>query len=1026
MILGLSLVVAVLGCSRHHYRVRADKDAYGRILEKTVAAPWMPPRDFSVYPEQQSRLFYRSSVEDPCLPNPSPQLYEYELPELPPRDNRRFNPNQPQSAGSPELEALPTPDVDPSLPDDRAEEPPPHTLPVPEAAVRSDEVGTSFAHLNLPVVRRLPSAKIERLDSDLEQQQSAFVAAQVQPPVSNQASTPDSTADDDNDDAEQASDLIDDASPRTEQVPLPASYWESIPADCLARMLEFETVRREYESTFGAPPDPSLLDDSPRLTLEDIVELTLLNSRELQAQKEGLFRVALALSLERFDYQLKPSVGGNGSAANYTHARSGRVTADRLRIPTDFQIDKLLYTGGDFLGRFANDVLLTFNGPQGFAVDVGSELLFDLSQSLLQRDVRLENLTQAERNLVYAARDFTRFRKELFVQQASDYYSLIRQYRQIEINCQNYFTLAREFNQRSVEIQFGMAARTQLDQVEQEVISGRQDILSICTALENSLDSLKIRMGIPTEQPLNLDLAELNLITLSDELAVNAELIERTRARITRERESESRSAFVLLGSLAQLLEQMLDSYELREALGQQPPDGAPLENFLLGLRIEAADIDIAENRSDLNEELSEETPDPTKVVQRRRDVADELVKKVNWQIRLLRRTTGDAAISDAREAELGQFAERLSQLAERFRDVIFSEQEGNSDGAAEARLSADAEQLQQELEQMASRLDEAIGRPTELSPADFMNRAIAFSETLLEESSSFNDAAGGGLVPIQIDMDEAMMTALVQRFDLMNERGFLADDWRQIKYAADDLRSVLNLQAAQSIRTRSGINRPFDLTFDDSTTAAAVTLDLPFNRRAQRNRYRTSLFDYQAALRRLMQLEDNIKLTIRRELRQLTLDRQQYGNDIAGAALASERVTGTELEVRGGFATSRDFLESQTAYVRAVSGVASRHINYIVGRLDLFLDLESLTVGDNGFWDELYDENHQPEPNYQLTDCQPAYGELHPRLKYSPRIRRMQRVPRGTSMIHHVEADDPGHTISVDQGPEFEPTKVE
>lgn len=980
----------------------------------------MPPRDFSVYPQKHSRLSDRSLVEDPCLPNPSPQLYNYELPTLTPRDRRRFTPNQPPSAEAPEVEVLPPADV---IPGEQAEEPQLHSLPNPDDAAPSEEGGASFPELSLPVVRRLPSAETGTLGSGADP--SALVAVRVQPPVANQAST---TADSPLEDAivDQDSNVLDDDSPRTEQVPLPASYWESIPPDCLARMLEFESVRREYEATFGAPPDPSLLDDSPRLALEDIVELTLLNSRELQAQKEGLFRVALALSLERFDYQLKPSVGGNGSAANYTHSRSGGITDDRLFVPTDFQIDKMLYTGGDFLGRFANDVLLTFNGPQGFAVNVGSEALFNLSQSLLQRDVRLENLTQAERNLVYAARDFTRFRKELFVQQASDYYSLIRQYRQIEINCQNYFTLAREFNQRSVEIQFGMAARTQLDQVEQQVISGRQSILSICTALENSLDSLKIRMGLPTEQPLNLDLAELNLITLSDELAVNSELIVRTRARILRERESESRSAFVLLGSIAQLLEQMLDSFELREALGQQPPDAVQLENFLLGLRIEAADIDISEIRSDLNDELSEEAPDATKVVQRRRDVADELVKKVDWQIRLLRRITNDELTNDAREAQLRQLAERLFQLAESFRGVIFSEQEGNADGAAEARLSADAEQLQRDLEQMAARLDEAIGRPTELGPTDFMNRAIAFSETILEESSRYQDSAGGGLVPIQIEMDEAMMTALVQRFDLMNERGFLADDWRQIKYAADDLRSVLNLQAAQSIRTRSGLNRPFDFTMDESTTTAAVTLDLPFNRRAQRNRYRTSLFDYQAALRRLMQLEDNIKLSIRRELRQLTLDRQQYGNDIAGAALASERVTGTELEVRGGFATSRDFLESQTAYVQAVSGVASRHINYIVGRLELFLDLESLTVGDNGFWDELYDENHQPEPSYQLTDCQPAYGELHPRLKYSPRIRRMQRVPRGTSMIHHVDDDVPAPTNSTDQGIAAEQARIE
>ena len=89
------------------------------------------------------------------------------------------------------------------------------------------------------------------------------------------------------------------------------------------------------------------------MALEDIIELTLLNSRELQTQKEALYRSALALTLERFDYELKPSVGGNGTAANFSHNRTGGETIDSLRIPTDFQLDKMLYTGGDLLARFA-------------------------------------------------------------------------------------------------------------------------------------------------------------------------------------------------------------------------------------------------------------------------------------------------------------------------------------------------------------------------------------------------------------------------------------------------------------------------------------------------------------------------------------------------------------------------------------------------------------------------------------------------------------------------------------------------
>lgn len=953
----------------------------------------MPPCEFSVYPAPHSRLHDPTPTEDPCLPQPAPQLYAYDLPELPPRDKQRFA----QQSHDEMLDAQPN-DAIPPVPGTQE-----GNTPIPDAPSRDAQILDTTVSGPRPSVAFVSFQPGSNAPRDEKPPSQPMPTLELTGPVSDPASGADqatSSNDSQEDDNDVETSLS--GSPTQRLVPLPKSYWESIPKDCLVRMLEFDSVRAEYKRTYGKPPSKDFLDDSPKLALEDIIDLTLLNSRELQTQKEQLFRTALALTLERFDYQLKPSFGNNGTAANYVHNRSDGITDDTLLIPSTLQLEKLLYTGGDFLGRFANDVLLNFNGPQGFTADVSSELLASLSQSLLQRDVRLENLTLAERNVVYAARDFARFRKELFVQQAGDYYSLIRQFRQIEINCQNYFTLAREFNQRSVEIRIGFAAKTQLDQVEQQVINGRQSILSTCTSLENALDSLKIRMGIPTEQPLNLDLSELNLLTLRDELAVNAELIERTRSRIRREMDPQDRSAVELVGSLTPLVEQMLDSIELRERLGEDPPDAEPLKDVLLGLRIEAADIDIAEPKMELERALADENPVATILIQRRRDVVGELLKKIDWQLQLLSRIGDDQQAIETREARVREFAQRMETLEENFLELI--QRDDDDDGSMQQKLVGDAERLQDEVESMASTMDREIGRPTPRDEETFQQRAMEFADGLLTESQTFLETSSGGLVPIQIDMDDAMMTALVQRFDLMNQRGFLADDWRQIKYAADDLRSVLNLQASQSIRTRRGENRPFDLSFDDSTTSVGVTLDLPFNRRAQRNRYRASLFDYQSTLRSVMQLEDTIKLSVRRDLRALNLDRQQYGNDVAGAALASERVTGTELEVRGGFATSRDFLESQNAYVQAVSNVASRHISYIVGRLQLFLDLESLTVGANGFWDELYDEEYQPEPFYQLPGYEPAYGCLHPKLKYSPRIQRMRCVPQGTAMIHQPQ----------------------
>ncbi len=104
------------------------------------------------------------------------------------------------------------------------------------------------------------------------------------------------------------------------------------------------------------------------------------------------------------------------------------------------------------LGRFANDVVLTFNGPTGFAADISSEMLFEITQSVFQRDVLLEPLIQSERDLVYAARRFARFRKEFFFDIASTYYNILLTYRRIEIDAQNYFSQVRNYQQAREEV----------------------------------------------------------------------------------------------------------------------------------------------------------------------------------------------------------------------------------------------------------------------------------------------------------------------------------------------------------------------------------------------------------------------------------------------------------------------------------------------------------------------------------------------------------------------------------------------
>ncbi len=162
-------------------------------------------------------------------------------------------------------------------------------------------------------------------------------------------------------------------------------------------------------------------------------------------------------------------------------------------------------------------------------------------------------------------------------------------------------------------------------------------------------------------------------------------------------------------------------------------------------------------------------------------------------------------------------------------------------------------------------------------------------------------------------------------------------------------------------------------------------------------SRFRQSLINYQVGRRGLMAFEDDIKFDVRQDLRQLDLDRVRYDIDIVSAALASERVYSTQLELSLGLATitARDFLEAQRAYRASVTRVAGGRLAYIVRRAQLALNLELMMLDDAGFWPELNNKDYQPtfDPIYPCG-AGPTYGELPRGVWPSKRIKRMLKVP--------------------------------
>lgn len=987
-------VVTLAGCQRTDYRRRADRDVSVVLGQKTNRTPWRLPQDYRVYPDPRSRFFDPTATDCPQLPNPQPVLNGYTLPPL--------------ETGDPTQSVL---------------------LPDQESANESLGTTVETPQVQLAALLQEPSGQLappEDPPADPLRQDEKPTS----PPGSNEADNEPVEMIDPGEAQAIEGDATEEDRGGLQIVPIPANAWQQLPESCLGRMLEFASVREEYVRTYNEPA-PRGPDDIPRLTLANIMELALLNSRAYQTQKETLYANALRLTQQRYQYELRPTPFGNGTELDYTHSRVDGTTVNTLRVPSSVAVQRSLATGGQFLASFANNVVLTFNGPQGFSADVGSTLLFDFQQTIFQTDVRLESLTQAERDVVYAARDLVRFRRNLFRDLSSQYYNLLLSYRGIEIGSQDYFSNLRAFLQGRAEFtEAGKLPRVQVDQFEQNALRSRSDLVASCNGLETDLDRLKLAIGLPPEMPLNLSLVELETLSASDRLTVAEQLVQRTRRELRPEEGEREADITATLNAASVLTDRLLDIQELaaeaaryeqaRQSTEDSDPEAvSPVTRRLqeLAARLAALEVrsQVDEKRAALEQEIEGELEQSRalggedvaadsiaiqlRIYFRTMDVIESLLLLTENAIRA-QQLTGEIAAESGADVDVDQAAirDRTEQLRR-----LRATQQALDDRRVEAINTRELDELSEFVDEANELLSQSEQLASDASGwlvsagREALRQVVEETVgTVLELSRRSATETDQVLPPIGVDVNDAMMTALVQRLDLMNQRAQLADGRRSVKIAADDLRSILDLRATQVIRTDPDRNRPFAFSFDDSETRLNLALDTPLNRRLQRNNYRLALIDYNRTIRNLIDAEDNVKFDVRQDLRQLRLRRDQYEISVASAALAYERVVSTRLQLQYevGNVVARDFLEAQQAYTSALSSVARQHISYILGRIDLFFDLEGIQLDENGYWQGLENDDLQPPVNHDFRGTNPfPYDRLVPGFHYSDEIKATEQA---------------------------------
>jgi len=295
------------------------------------------------------------------------------------------------------------------------------------------------------------------------------------------------------------------------------------------------------------------------ITLQQSFTLALINARIYQLQLENLYNAALTVALQRFQFEpqfyagmsplTSPTIGPGGSSVGFPgvspinqflyqtrSAPGGQISS--LSLGEVAGVGKLLNSGGQLLMGFANQVVFNFVGKNPIQPTVQSSLPLTFMQPFLRgagRAVVLENLTQAERSLLYQVRTFAQFRQQFIVDMLTGgtisqpgvgfnlvgfsttgntdptigFIPLAENVAEVIVDLRNlaFFEQLAALYEQLIEGESSGLSQLQVDQVKSRVLTSRQTLITDIITLRNTNDSFKQQIGLPPDTPMVPDVS---------------------------------------------------------------------------------------------------------------------------------------------------------------------------------------------------------------------------------------------------------------------------------------------------------------------------------------------------------------------------------------------------------------------------------------------------------------------------------------------------------------------------------------
>jgi outer membrane protein TolC len=223
-------------------------------------------------------------------------------------------------------------------------------------------------------------------------------------------------------------------------------------------------------------------------------------NREFLARREGMYREGLSIALTRF--QFGPQFA---SAVNYLWPQS-EGGAQRHDLGASLSASQILPTGGTLAVSTGIDAGWAFGPGSGDPI-YGSNAGVTLTQPLLRGAgyaISHEPLTQAERELTYAIRDFEDFREGFTIRIAQQFFELTSQKKTLANEDQNYESAVFDRGKAEALQLVGRNAEQEVFRARRREIEAKDQLINAKAAYDRAVDEFKILLGLPTTTPIDL------------------------------------------------------------------------------------------------------------------------------------------------------------------------------------------------------------------------------------------------------------------------------------------------------------------------------------------------------------------------------------------------------------------------------------------------------------------------------------------------------------------------------------------